>query len=170
MNALEKFQYISCCSLSNYLPDGLLVIIVSIHLMLQFILCQNIIQTQLLCFNTSHVVVYLLLLMTTRLFYFGFNTSHVVVYHKKIYIKQLNYAMFQYISCCSLSLFFFKKVIDFYVSIHLMLQFIYRYRKDSRYRIGVSIHLMLQFIHHRSHHQYLLIMFQYISCCSLSTY
>ena len=55
-----EFQYISCCSLS--VCDGVRYFI---HLR----------------FNTSHVVVYLLGIISAECGLFSFNTSHVVVYH-----------------------------------------------------------------------------------------
>ena len=99
---IEKFQYISCCSLSY-----------------QAFFC-----TYCHCrFNTSHVVVYHQpLKFVCCLIWFqyisccslsvkafvcsfmqpGFNTSHVVVYPKAILIECC-FVEFQYISCCSLS-------------------------------------------------------------------
>ena len=146
---IEKFQYISCCSLSY-----------------QAFFC-----TYCHCrFNTSHVVVYHQpLKFVCCLIWFqyisccslsvkafvcsfmqpGFNTSHVVVYPKAILIECC-FVEFQYISCCSLSCNHrlwrpagntFQYIsccslsgaesspllISLQVSIHLMLQFI-RYR------------------------------------------
>ena len=96
-----------------------------------------------------------------------FNTSHVVVYHEEAaqhncktivsihlmlqFIARFNNVdvsnvEFQYISCCSLSFPAFWKNLSRLVSIHLMLQFIL-----------VTICLLLP----RP-------TFQYISCCSLS--
>ena len=120
------FQYISCCSLSRAVHE------INWGGMFQYISCCSLsrksgnISTLIICFNTSHVVVYRwsMLLYTPVLLrfntshvvvyqladqvnitaIFGFNTSHVVVYRLwatqwwKIQCK------FQYISCCSLSL------------------------------------------------------------------
>ena len=123
---VEKFQYISCCSLSiletlhNNLDNW-----VSIHLMLQFIADGLVYCTSLTCFNTSHVVVYLKAYWSSAVCVISFNTSHVVVYHSclvrpgilcfvSIHLmlqfintkcaKHISKAQFQYISCCSLSL------------------------------------------------------------------
>ena len=100
------FQYISCCSLSDYAeyehPNTS---------QFQYISC---------CSLSSHS-------------FFGFscnmsfNTSHVVVYRNALFSKNSK-AVFQYISCCSLSVCAcgyepgYKQV-----SIHLMLQFIKHY-------------------------------------------
>ena len=56
----EMFQYISCC----YLSDAVKV--------------QQIVTE---CFNTSHVVIYQVMLMRKRKNFMSFNTSHVVIYH-----------------------------------------------------------------------------------------
>ena len=78
----SKFQYISCCSLSLHVARNIYWFMVSIHLMLQFIpvlLFDNL--SMITCFNTSHVVVYL-------------------PPESKLLLNNL----FQYISCCSLSI------------------------------------------------------------------
>ena len=78
----HEFQYISCCSLSVY---------------------RNMVSENREGFNTSHVVVYHILLVNARMKRYSFNTSHVVVYQSTegAVIPQ---AVFQYISCCSLSI------------------------------------------------------------------
>ena len=82
VQAENLFQYISCCSLSVTSKE-----VLSIN-------CS---------FNTSHVVVYHILLVNARMKRYSFNTSHVVVYQSTegAVIPQ---AVFQYISCCSLSI------------------------------------------------------------------
>ena len=164
-----QFQYISCCSLSKKRMEvQLRLYSVSIHLMLQFIpvpvylhpFCQN-------RFNTSHVVVYRCLKSPALHSRRSFNTSHVVVYpfppaHKCVF------SLFQYISCCSLSGIGLLPGSGSAVSIHLMLQFIQRLLFSSVRSINVSIHLMLQFINKNAGIPGYVLVFQYISCCSLS--
>ena len=99
-----KFQYISCCSLSSFLLNRLSTLdsfntshvvvyqvscltdyphwIVSIHLMLQFIFIS-------ICYFSLHD---------------SFNTSHVVVYQSTA-CGITAPTVFQYISCCSLSIY-----------------------------------------------------------------
>ena len=77
------FQYISCCSLSG---------------------CSLNHSALLNCFNTSHVVVYPVKHHPLMLVEPRFNTSHVVVYHIPGASKRHGNPMFQYISCCSLSM------------------------------------------------------------------
>ena len=119
------FQYISCCSLSQSSSERIWTTI-----SFQYISCCSLSllhQSQLLhhkCFNTSHVVVYLIACIssaasTTQFQYISccslsigcwigrsgrwcFNTSHVVVYHP-LSVLGSHKAGFQYISCCSLS-------------------------------------------------------------------
>ena len=118
------FQYISCCSLSRAVHE------INWGGMFQYISCCSLsrksgnISTLIICFNTSHVVVYRwsMLLYTPVLLrfntshvvvyqladqvnitaIFGFNTSHVVVYRKDL-TPWMTEVLFQYISCCSLS-------------------------------------------------------------------
>ena len=101
---MEAFQYISCCSLSQrrklqppsngrFNTSHVVVYL----LFLQY--CCNILS----CFNTSHVVVYLKMSPMYGETPFSFNTSHVVVYLAPPLITVL-VPLFQYISCCSLSL------------------------------------------------------------------
>ena len=119
-----RFQYISCCSLSKQRNA-------SVHLHL--------------CFNTSHVVVYLNEMLKMKKQYPCFNTSHVVVYHTSYSKCHVSYT-FQYISCCSLSMWLPWRLL-------LLLRFntshvvVYHYNEliaDGTFK------------------------FQYISCCSLS--
>ena len=136
--------------------------------MLQFIMSRTIrIHRWECCFNTSHVVVYLVVVRS------AFCLS-----------------WFQYISCCSLSRSKHLYLSLIKVSIHLMLQFIELSCVSVWCRRSVSIHLMLQFIlttgfstvadgsFNTSHvvvyqisptiHNIIIQLFQYISCCSLS--
>jgi len=95
-----------------------------------------------LCFNTSHVVVYQFFPFWKSRATAGFNTSHVVVYRKVFSIDML-LSPFQYISCCSLSMLFHKIFI-----IQIMFQYISCCSlscccKAGKRLIKVSIHLML---------------------------
>ena len=96
-------------------------------------------------FNTSHVVVYLGFLYSKRQIVPCFNTSHVVVYlFRKLSV--LFSDMFQYISCCSLSI---RQLSSFFFYFCFNTSHVVVYRKlytiINRYAS-----------------------FQYISCCSLS--
>ncbi len=119
------FQYISCCYLSRS----------SLFL-----------SPSLSCFNTSHVVIYRIAVMTA--------TNSVF--------------MFQYISCCYLSICRAIRVGSLCVSIHLMLLFIFCPSASRMCSIQVSIHLMLLFIIYQILPAILELWFQYISCCYLS--
>ena len=168
---MPPFQYISCCSLSIKaavppFPFG--------------------------SFNTSHVVVYQSSPHNSYTVHKSFNTSHVVVYRPGRGKLKTFRSQFQYISCCSLS---DKQpvpaVFPFLVSIHLMLQFIHYQltfiqqlssfntshvvvyldiQPAVKLIANVSIHLMLQFIGKKFNIMLGLDKFQYISCCSLSSY
>ena len=163
-----QFQYISCCSLSEKDRRNISVYTrfntshivvyqkwerligevgkVSIHLMLQFIEELDLSYTRLVgCFNTSHVVVYLVAIFCIAVI-LRFNTSHVVVYLNDK-IKELKTAKFQYISCCSLSSRIFSNEV---------LNVVFQY---------ISCCSLSQ-IHTTSSGR--AAPFQYISCCSLS--
>ena len=79
-SSLEKFQYISCYSLSKKKLLSNMFFVVSIHLMLLFI--------TKLYYIISHIK--------------GFNTSHVTLY-LSYFSDNAFYVQFQYISCYSLS-------------------------------------------------------------------
>ena len=97
------FQYISCCYLSFSCQLYWGQKIVSIHLMLLFIMEVTLVDHLVpKCFNTSHVVIYLLSSIL-HLFDLGFNTSHVVIYLSCVFHLTCKKAKFQYISCCYLS-------------------------------------------------------------------
>ena len=98
------FQYISCCSLSLPQRSNMTDFFrVSIHLMLQFIPVQH--YYLLFYFVVSiHLMLQFILLqiIKMRLLVLCFNTSHVVVYHQRRCLRLYD-VKFQYISCCSLS-------------------------------------------------------------------
>ena len=86
-----NFQYIPCYGSK-----------ISIHPMLRFITLRLIDKMTSPHFNTSHVTVYLTILLLLTLFIHYFNTSHVTVYQYEI---KLTYRKekFQYIPCYGLS-------------------------------------------------------------------
>ena len=167
-NPALKFQYISCCSLS--IQAGGCPVAADLF---QYISCCSLSPPSYVSgshqqgFNTSHVVVYRRLPAKSGTGNFSFNTSHVVVY---LFPGCINICLFpfQYISCCSLSLFLVNPEVSISVSIHLMLQFIWFCSCWGIALLYVSIHLMLQFISELAEYYIQRFGFQYISCCSLS--
>ena len=119
------FQYISCCSLS---------------------IIPNTTDSGYYCFNTSHVVVYRAAAGAAGGAAFCFNTSHVVVYLSTVSGKGA-LRLFQYISCCSLSL---QVVLDAASDLCFNTSHVVVYLNYCYLLRGYS-------------------KFQYISCCSLST-
>ena len=79
---LNKFQYISCYSLSNKEIEH-----VSGEVMFQYISCYSLSWNKVfrleenISFNTSHVTLYLHLAENYWILLSGFNTSHVTLYH-----------------------------------------------------------------------------------------
>ena len=122
-------------------------ILISIHLMLRFIWRspQSAFEAEHY-FNTSHVKVYRPekhLRSTTRRY---FNTSHVKVYLAKssdsaslIFISIHLMLRFIFLAC-------FVQVLGGQISIHLMLRFIRSLRPQGNPDQRISIHLMLRFI------------------------
>ena len=98
------FQYISCCYLSYSCCPAICRKKVSIHLMLLFI--RN---SQQGLIHRTQVSIHLMLLFIEKEMAYSkagicFNTSHVVIYLKSIVRRSIFYS-FQYISCCYLSRF-----------------------------------------------------------------
>ena len=143
---MSRFQYISCCSLSNFAKKSYIIVkgFNTSHVVV-YRMCRVERKRKLDCFNTSHVVVYLIHCLVNYVNKKCFNTSHVVVYRKQIPHWET----------------------VFLVSIHLMLQFIENelaeLKKAPSFNTShvvvypmllphflkcfmVSIHLMLQFI------------------------
>ena len=119
---------------------------VSIHLMLQFILCCRLAHLQNTCFNTSHVVVYPIAAARDELA-----------------------AMFQYISCCSLStescIASSEKIMFQYISCCSLSP--HSDRSAKPYQCFNTSHVVVyQEVYCLFH---CISRFQYISCCSLST-
>ena len=141
------FQYISCCSLS---------------------IIPNTTDSGYYCFNTSHVVVYRAAAGAAGGAAFCFNTSHVVVYLSTVSGKGA-LRLFQYISCCSLSL---QVVLDAASDLCFNTSHVVVYRHPTepprwgQLRFNTSHVVVYQNI--RSSIRKNLKMFQYISCCSLS--
>ena len=76
------FQYISCCSLSTS-PIFFTIKLTRFntsHVVVYLLIVEHI-TLKKLSFNTSHVVVYLRILFPVHTGQDCFNTSHVVVYH-----------------------------------------------------------------------------------------
>ena len=166
---VNKFQYISCYSLSQSLQFLRLDPVVSIHLMLLFILDMTVllfrslfvsIHLMLLFIESPHletlhlqeVSIHLMLLFINYSLSAvnvpeRFNTSHVTLYLKRL---------------CRLATIS-------NVSIHLMLLFISPITANASDTAVVSIHLMLLFIACWNCDITRKIQFQYISCYSLST-
>ena len=97
-----------------------------------------------------------------------FNTSHVVIYLKLNANGTHKFSKFQYISCCYLSGHFQSKWIDkigFNTSHVVIYQICFPSPTHSK---DVSIHLMLLFICVRDSIMGIEPQFQYISCCYLS--
>ena len=125
------------------------------------------VRRQVTCFNTSHVTLYLSMSIKFPHCKHCFNTSHVTLYRQSISLLHL-YLKFQYISCYSLSIIETLWNVKKFVSIHLMLLFIGYGEQELDTVIFVSIHLMLLFIRVKKDGGYEVIVFQYISCYSLS--
>ena len=124
MKIVFKFQYISCCCLSGRKESVCNIRKVSIHLMLLFIKIKRLFCSQILSFNTSHVVVYLIFYKLFSLCFCCFNTSHVVVYRQRT------------IACVAAP----KSFNTSHVVVYL------HKRRGSKNFNRVSIHLMLLFI------------------------
>ena len=181
-NSKLSFQYISCCSLSNYrmLVQKKNFSFNTSHVVVYRRKSRKRRKTAI-SFNTSHVVVYPQKNFLPHQFYYRFNTSHVVVYLDSL-SRRCGISMFQYISCCSLSVLHtrWRTILSWFqyisccslskrerrynqslkVSIHLMLQFIGLIPLCNHFFSLVSIHLMLQFI------QY--VVFKYQVACFVS--
>ena len=142
----RSFQYISCYSLSNCAAISPGCLIVSIHLMLLFIVAY---QT---CKRLRH----------------GVSIHLMLLFIEGTLELELEDDAFQYISCYSLS-HSGNRTEDYSgVSIHLMLLFIGKELGYGSSGMWVSIHLMLLFIISKQRNRTCEILFQYISCYSLS--
>ena len=98
----DEFQYISCCYLSYSCCPAICRKKVSIHLMLLFIEKEMAYSKAGICFNTSHVVIYLKSIVRRSIFYsFQYISCCYLSRFKKHKNKLLS--LFQYISCCYLS-------------------------------------------------------------------
>ena len=140
------FQYISCSYLSEmgeatkeYRSNFNTSHVLIYHiLLLQWIF-------KIKYFNTSHVLIYPVQLTTTKGYGINFNTSHVLIYRIKCILNRLS-SGFQYISCSYLSYIRFTNIKTFYISIHLMFLFIVTENEILWTNVGISIHLMFLFI------------------------
>ena len=121
----NKFQYISCYSLS---PPSFDTPIASDG------------------FNTSHVTLYQLNVQRIKNEILGFNTSHVTLYRTQ---KREMVCFYSCFTTSHVTLYLTKSNggrHTRFVSIHLMLLFIFIFLIKRRWLKGVSIHLMLLFI------------------------
>ena len=140
------FQYISCCSLSCGSQKCILSILVSIHLMLQFIFVGSFRSTANSLFQYISCC--------------SLSSANICkAFHSGVSI----HLMLQFIALERVGFNSYKAV-----SIHLMLQFIVQVGQFLQTASGVSIHLMLQFIAIGMIGNENASLFQYISCCSLS--
>ena len=164
----QGFQYISCYSLSCFSRRSVIF-----HIPFQYISCYSlsgghfVYFSVYLCFNTSHVTLYLLRREYKKRGAERFNTSHVTLYlvrrpyqkrgqefqYISCYslsitpcINKVNRKRFQYISCYSLSLPVIRKELQHqrFNTSHVTLYLVRGLCSYSACR--VSIHLMLLFI------------------------
>ena len=145
-SAFVEFQYISCYSLSLWGPGA-----PPARQSFQYISCYSLSKQTNKDEWFRGVSIHLMLLFIIP--------SHSI---------SLSSSMFQYISCYSLSGRSLSDVIPVFVSIHLMLLFIRASTTSLTGLSAVSIHLMLLFIENSSDEAYNVMLFQYISCYSLS--
>ena len=96
------FQYISCCSLSSLTAVFSVFVVISIHLMLQFIIVQSCTTRNLYLISIHLMLQFILINMHQSRCNGNFNTSHVVVYPMQLPLLPGYH----------------------HISIHLMLQFI----------------------------------------------
>ena len=171
INKSEKsvFQYISCCSLSLLLLQQRMP-----EQQFQYISCCSLSISLLLfslskyCFNTSHVVVY----RSCDFFRYFWDivSIHLMLQFIKILIfHYFSNILFQYISCCSLSCLetgygqsetsFNTSHVVVYPYLHMLLSHTHNCFNTSH--VVVYPYFFLK--------KLLTFMFQYISCCSLST-
>ena len=142
----SKFQYISCCSLSSSQYSQNKEVDVSIHLMLQFILL-IIVPFPIVKIVSIHLMLQFIYDQCQLYSKKNRVSIHLMLQFIPGRTENFNYAaLFQYISCCSLS---GEKLV---------------YHGSWK----VSIHLMLQFIAIGYFADWYSALFQYISCCSLS--
>ena len=142
--------------------------IISIHLMLLFIKVENPKIREETHFNTSHVTVYL---------YAGVSdpeVSSISIHLMLLFIccqcrSCRHDLVFQYISCYCLSVScMYLRVAHLFISIHLMLLFIWIAWISTHRAVWISIHLMLLFIITGFFYFLPDSRFQYISCYCLS--
>ena len=140
-----EFQYISCSYLSRG-SNGWWLRRLSIHLMFLFIQGFKWAGWLRRHFNTSHVLIYPLVLGCVGIILANFNTSHVLIYLDLLLTRLMLTITFQYISCSYLSTTTSTCTLPTTISIHLMFLFI---------RV-TELHLICNPL------------FQYISCSYLS--
>ena len=119
--------------------------------MFQYIPCYSLSQQEEqskgreVCFNTSHVTLYLCLIRKERQMLASFNTSHVTLYLFNA-CSDCPLSKFQYIPCYSLSVDrYIYKVPELSFNTSHVTLYQYRRRRQQN-RMVVSIHPMLLFI------------------------
>ena len=101
---IKKFQYISCCCLSTMSQNFHFANSISIHLMLLFIFTRRTRKHIITSISIHLMLLFIHLSAKSHIISADFNTSHVVVYLIVLNIIFLCFR-FQYISCCCLSIF-----------------------------------------------------------------
>ena len=140
------FQYISCCYLSQSAHGFLSTKSVSIHLMLLFILTVILLSFLSTGFNTSHVVIYPLVLLL-GVFLIIVSIHLMLLFISAPGIQRSVHRKFQYISCCYLS--------DSCTE------------RQTRQMCFNTSHVVIYPVWHNETRD-LKYLFQYISCCYLS--
>ena len=190
-DSIPIFQYISCSYLSE-----VHVTVLSTVVLFQYISCSYLSISEVCClkrekhFNTSHVLIYRIILFRIPLITRYFNTSHVLIYPKlsiafgdvlyiSIHLMFLfittegfvneGYLEFQYISCSYLS-----NITPLLIAIPTLFQYIScSYLSLNKKRSGSS-NMKFQYIScsylsiHTGRQKHMLKTFQYISCSYLS--
>ena len=166
---VNKFQYISCYSLSQSLQFLRLDPVVSIHLMLLFICYSSIKIRHFVSFNTSHVTLYLACVYPTApVITVSIHLMLLFIFLPDGYVTVT--PSFQYISCYSLSVCLRSILSPMLVSIHLMLLFI-RFHLWKFCCLNVFQYISCYSLSELSRIPTARInVFQYISCYSLSKY
>ena len=145
-----------------------IMIIISIHLMLLFIIAAWILLVIFHYFNTSHVTVYHATCLDCDCN--GFISIHLMLLFICCQCRSCRHDLvFQYISCYCLSVScMYLRVAHLFISIHLMLLFIWIAWISTHRAVWISIHLMLLFIITGFFYFLPDSRFQYISCYCLS--
>ena len=163
---IPRFQYISCYCLSQCLVGLLSGYLISIHLMLLFITLLMSYFTPVIFISIHLMLLFIMVEQKSQSITSYFNTSHVTVYLSEN-VETGRAERFQYISCYCLSRARNTSYLISFISIHLMLLFIWMIK--TRYCISmnfntshVTVYLGL------IPYLFFIDLFQYISCYCLS--